>query len=182
MADPSVCDRTSSPAQLRAFKEYERTPARSACIASTPAVPLFCSLCTLTSTRPSSLSLPSCGRRASSDHHNLTACGHIVAFLVRRERPDSGANSQHSVLIAVRRAVANLSGFVLGDLVLRMLLAVLAFAIGASRFRYINLINAKHQHRPRQMYSFQAPFKQPSPTIILLGAADESSRVVGASS
>lgn len=43
------------------------------------------------------------------------------------------------MLAAVWRAVTNLSGFVLGDFVLRMLLAVLAFAVSAPCFWYVHL-------------------------------------------
>lgn len=61
--------------------------ARNACIASTPTVPSSCKLCTPISTRPSSLSLPSCGKQVLSDHHNRTACDHNDAFLARKEMP-----------------------------------------------------------------------------------------------
>jgi len=76
----------------------QRTLAQSACIASTPAVPLSCNLCTPISTQPSSLSSPSCGKQALSDHRNQIACGHIDAFLVRRVRPIYGKNLLATVL------------------------------------------------------------------------------------
>lgn len=122
-----------------AVEESKRTPTRSACIASTPAVPLSCNSCTLISTRPSSLSWPSCGRQASSDHRNPIACGHTDAFLARRGRPDGRQVLSQCSKRCVRGAIADLSSFVLGDFVLRMLLAILAFTVRASRFRYVDL-------------------------------------------
>ena len=69
------------------FPRSERTQVRSACIASTPTVPSSCTTCTPISTRPSSLSWPSCGKRVLSDHHNRIVCDHIDAFLGQTGMP-----------------------------------------------------------------------------------------------
>lgn len=64
-----------------------RHPTQSACTASTLAVPLSCTACTLISAQPSWLSWPSCERRASFDHRNRTVCDHNDAFPERTAMP-----------------------------------------------------------------------------------------------
>ena len=122
------------------------TPTQSACIASAPAVPLFCSLYTPIAAPPSSSFLPFCGRRALFDHRIRIVCGHIDVFLERPRRPNGEGVSvsltsvlrQHSVEI-IDELLTYLAGFVLRDLVLSVLLAVLALTVGATRFRDVNL-------------------------------------------
>ena len=63
------------------------TQVRNACIASTPVVPSSCRMCTPILTQPSWLSSPSCGTRASFDHHNQIVCDRNDAFLARTAKP-----------------------------------------------------------------------------------------------
>lgn len=69
------------------FAWPRHTPIQSACIASTIAAPWSCMLCTLIAEQPSSLSSPSCGKRALSDHRIRIACDRSVFFLAQTMKP-----------------------------------------------------------------------------------------------
>lgn len=122
---------------MNAGPSGEHTQARNACNASTPIVPSSCKLCTPVSTQPSSSSLPSCGTQALSDHRNRTACDHNDAFLARKEMPIPDCqNLIPSVWTALE---VYLSCLVLRHLVLGVLSAILALAVGASGFGNVDL-------------------------------------------
>jgi hypothetical protein len=99
-------------------------------------VPSSCTRCTPISTRLSSLSSPSCGTRVSFDHHNRIVCDHNDAFLGRTEKPENILDGN----CCVQRNSSYLSGLVLCDLVLGVLFAVLALAVGASGLGYVDLL------------------------------------------
>jgi hypothetical protein len=115
----------------------KRTQVRNACIASTPIVPLSCTMCTLISTRPSLLSSPSCGTRVLSDHHNRIVYDHNDAFLARKGRP---VTSESERAVKFRNSLSiYLSCLVLGNFVLCVLSAILALAVGAPGLRNVDL-------------------------------------------
>lgn len=84
--------------------------------------------------QPSLLSWPFCGRLAWSDHHNRTAYDRNVSFLVRTEMPEDVRLKLYEKGLAIY-----LSGLVLCDFVLSMLLAGLALAVGLSRLWNVDL-------------------------------------------
>ena len=69
----TAATRTSSPSS--------RSASQSACSASECAAACSRTWCTPDAAPPSSWSLPSCGRRAWSDHQNPSACGRNDAYL-----------------------------------------------------------------------------------------------------
>lgn len=81
------------------------------------------------------LGIVPCGRRAWSDHHNRTACGHNDAFPVRTAKPFLPCTLQLLSIFPMRWGVEVLTG----DLVLGVLLAVLALAVGSSGLGYVDL-------------------------------------------
>ena len=79
------------------------------------------------------------------DHHIRTVCGHIDAFLERLRRPrrteDGSAEGSIGGYLEAKGDAAKsyLAGFVLCDLVLGVLLAFFALAVGATGLGYVNL-------------------------------------------
>ena len=101
-------------------------------------------MCTPISTPPSWLSLLSCGTQVLSDLRNLTACGRIDAFLVRITMPERMLLVHVELTAYIADAgreneESNLSGLVLGDLVLSVLFAGLALAVSAACLRNVDL-------------------------------------------
>ena len=75
-----------------------------------------------------------------SDLRNRTACGRIGAFLARRARPIVIPSlSVHSWDLMVVTVFSYLAGLVLRDLVVGVLLALLALAVGPARLREVDL-------------------------------------------
>lgn len=82
-------------------------------------------------------SSPSCGRRAWSDLRNRTASCRNASFPGRTTRPKFPVSAPSSLLrVGISSDLASL---VLGDLVLGVLAAGLALAIGLAGFRNVDL-------------------------------------------
>jgi hypothetical protein len=98
-------------------------------------VPWSCKLCTPIGGRPSWWSWPSCGRRAWSDLRNRTAYGRNDAYPGRTEKP-----CQPCTLGSFSMCIEGLGGGLLtSDLVLGVLLAVLALAVGTAGLGNVDL-------------------------------------------
>ena len=98
----------------------------------------FCSSCTPISTPPSSLSWLSYGRLALSDHRIPIVCDHNAASLEPLLMPKS---TQVALDVSIFKGYRspNLARFILRNLMLRMFLALLAFAICASGLGDVDL-------------------------------------------
>ena len=98
-------------------------------------VPWSCKLCTPIGGQPSWWSWPSCGRRAWSDLRNRTAYGRNGAYPGRTEKP-----CQPCTLGRFSMCIGGLGcGLLTGDLVLGVLLAVLALAVGTAGLGNVDL-------------------------------------------
>ena len=98
-------------------------------------VPWSCKLCTPIGGQLSWWSWPSCGRRAWSDLRNRTAYGRNGAYPGRTEKP-----CQPCTLGRFSMCIGGLGcGLLTGDLVLGVLLAVLALAVGTAGLGNVDL-------------------------------------------